>query len=417
MLKSITTLNSRFRIVREVLSGNVGVMALSWFLFGLSSALTMPYFSNYAKLLGADDLSIAYIRSIGAYALALSILIGGFLTDRIGRVKTIITGTAMIVIIQFCYAMVSSWEQLAILWIIDQVAHFYQPALSAIIMDSMPRDKLYQGFILLNIFPAIPWIFMPVLGGRMVDIYGLNGFRIGFIVSGIISAIVLVLRVRMLRETLITRNNNSSSFTDSFKELLKYRSEIVKALKIITYTAFLSPLSTALYQTYASIIAINYLGASYTDWGVMNSLSTIVSILISVILALFKNIVVARILIASGTLLFFSQINMAYIVSMGRYDPYFMALTVGSLAAAGALTGPLISMILTLILPVEIRGRVTGFQRMLENMGVAVTSLLAGLIFVNLGGKIGFIISSFLCILSTLYLYYVYTRIDKSSKR
>jgi len=416
MLKSTITLSSRFRIVRDVLSGNVGVMALSWFLFGLSSALIMPYFSNYAKILGADDLSIAYIRSIGAYALALSILIGGFLTDRIGRVKTIITGTTMIVIIQFCYALVSSWEHLAILWIIDQAAHFYQPALTAIIMDSMPRDKLYQGFILLNIFPAIPWIFMPVIGGKLVDLYGLNGFRIGFIASGAISAIVLILRVRMLRETLVARNNNNS-IIDSFKELLKYRSELIKALKIIVYTAFLSPLSTAVYQTYASIIAINYLGASYSDWGVMNSLSTIVSILISVILALFKNIVVARILIATGILLFLSQINMAYIMSIGRYDPILMALTVSSLAATGALTGPLISMILTLILPVEIRGRVTGFQRMLENIGVAATSIFAGLIFVNLGGKIAFVISSFLCILSTIYLYYVYTRFGKSFKK
>ncbi|MEM1834730.1 MAG: MFS transporter, partial [Thermosphaera sp.] len=55
--------------VRATLAGNVGVMALSWFLFALSGALVQPFFSIYAKELGASDFELAFIRTLGMLSL------------------------------------------------------------------------------------------------------------------------------------------------------------------------------------------------------------------------------------------------------------------------------------------------------------------------------------------------------------
>lgn len=196
-----------FKDLLGVLRGNVLVMAISWFLYGLSGALVQPFFSLYAKSLGAGDFEIALVKSIGMVALGLFTILGGVLTDRVGRVRIILAGTLFVSLVQFAYAFAQSWNQLAIIWVIDEAVHFYQPALTAIVMDSLPSRKELKGFIALNVFPSIPWLFMPVVGGKLYDVYGVQGIRYGFILSGTLSLIVLFLRARSLSETINLSNN------------------------------------------------------------------------------------------------------------------------------------------------------------------------------------------------------------------
>ncbi|WP_258871833.1 hypothetical protein [Pyrobaculum aerophilum] len=60
------------------LRGNVGTMIISWFLFAISGSLTMPYLSQYLHMLGASDIEIGIVRSIGSLAVLLTILPAGF---------------------------------------------------------------------------------------------------------------------------------------------------------------------------------------------------------------------------------------------------------------------------------------------------------------------------------------------------
>ncbi|RLG81581.1 MAG: hypothetical protein DRO13_00850 [Thermoprotei archaeon] len=80
-----------------------------------------PFFTLHAKALDADDLSIAIARarSMCMYILAFFIILGGFLTDYFRRVEIIVLGATIITTIHYCYAFVTEWLQLAILWVID----------------------------------------------------------------------------------------------------------------------------------------------------------------------------------------------------------------------------------------------------------------------------------------------------------
>jgi MFS family permease len=89
----ISSLRKFWSDINEILTGNVRIMALSWFLFALSRALVQPFFTKYAKDLVATDLDVARKRMVAMLALSLSLIPGGFLTDTIGRVKTILIGT------------------------------------------------------------------------------------------------------------------------------------------------------------------------------------------------------------------------------------------------------------------------------------------------------------------------------------
>jgi MFS family permease len=399
-----------FSDFRSVLRGNVGVMALSWFLFSLSGALVQPFFTLYAKNLGADDFSIALVRSAGLLTLSIALIPGGLLTDYVGRVKMIVVGTAGITIVQFLYALANNWRFLALVWILDEALHFYQPALSAIVMDSLPKDKTLKGFIALQAFPNLPWLFMPLVGGYLYDAYGLAGIRAGFILSGIISAAVTILRIKGFEETYSYRRNSSNVRSLAYN-LVKNRGKVFNTLRVYVYTAMLLPIATGVSSTYGSIYVVNWLGISKVELGGITSLSIASSVILSLILANLKN--VDKHLLKLGLIgslsITLSQAVLGVAGGAG-VNPIILAATAFVLSQAGStLTGPVISATLTKITPIEIRGTMTGIQRTLETLGGSLGSLIAGMLYVVLGPSNSLLISSLIGLVATYYLIMILT--------
>ncbi|WP_440059748.1 MFS transporter [Thermogladius sp. 4427co] len=389
--------------LKYVLSGNVGVMALSWFLFALSSAMVMPFFSLYAKRLGAGDLEISIIRSIGLIALALFLPLGGLLTDLWGRVKPIIIGTTLVSIVQFLYAVAPDWRFLAAVWVVDNASHFYQPALTAIVMDSMPRDKTMKGFMLLNVFSSIPWLFMPIVGGVLYDIYGVTGIRFGFVFSGVIALVVTILRIKTLHETLSPRNKDLSSV---ILELAGYRPILNKAMKYYLYTAFFNQLTLGVINTFGAIYAINRLGMDAASWGVATTIGSASSILTSLVLTARISLHSKGIIVLSSILIAVSQLTYAIpYVSRELVPLVYLSASISSIG--GAVIGASISSILTHILPPELRGRATGIQRTLETLGGALASYVAGLMYTFLNPFNSLLVSFVIGLVATWYIFYI----------
>ncbi|MEM1718176.1 MAG: MFS transporter [Thermosphaera sp.] len=387
--------------VRATLAGNVGVMALSWFLFALSGALVQPFFSIYAKELGASDFELAFIRTLGMLSLGLSLIPGGLITDYIGRVKTIMIGTVGITIVQFLYAIARDWREFAVIWVLDSALHFYQPALSAIVMDSLPRGRTFKGFVFLNIVPSIPWLFMPIVGGTLYENLGIIGIRIGFVFSGIISLVVLILRMKGFRETFTKQDKD---FSKLIFELSGYRPILLKALRYYIFTAILWQLSMSVLNTYGAIYAVEVLGISKPQWGVVNSISTLASITGS--LLIFKRAVSE---VRNSTILFSTLASTAVaILSI----PFFfrmealLVILLGNviISISNNIISAAVSSQLTSILPQQIRGRAISIQRIMENVGAAASSLIAGYLYVNLLPGYALLTCSIIGIFSTVYL-------------
>jgi MFS family permease len=378
-------------------------MAVSWFLFALSSAMVMPFFSLYARNLGASDIEISIMRSLGFIALAIFLPVGGILTDLWGRVRPIVMGTFMVAVVQFFYAVVPDWRYLTAVVVVDNASHFYQPALTAILMDSMPRDKTMKGFMILNAFSSLPWLFMPVVGGVLYDIYGTLGIRIGFLISGVISIVVAFLRIKALRETY---SSHSKDLSGIVLELAGYRPVLNKAVKYYVYTAIFNQLTVGVINTFGAIYAVNRLGMNAFDWGVATTLGSGSSILASLILSAKMSLHDKKTMLASSSLIALAQLFYAI--------PYFnrAAIPLVYLAAiissiGGAIVGSSISSILTHVLPTELRGRATGIQRTLETLGSALASYVAGLMYAYIGPFTSFIVSFTIGVVSTIYLAYI----------
>jgi MFS family permease len=378
-------------------------MAVSWFLFALSSAMVMPFFSLYARNLGASDIEISIMRSLGFIALAIFLPVGGILTDLWGRVRPIVMGTFMVAVVQFFYAVVPDWRYLTAVVVVDNASHFYQPALTAILMDSMPRDKTMKGFMILNAFSSLPWLFMPVVGGVLYDIYGTLGIRIGFLISGVISIVVAFLRIKTLRETY---SSHSKDLSGIVLELAGYRPVLNKAVKFYVYTAIFNQLTVGVINTFGAIYAVNRLGMNAFDWGVATTLGSAFSILASLILSAKMSLHDKKTMLASSSLIALAQLFYAIpYFNRGAILLVYLAAIISSIG--GAIVGSSISSILTHVLPTELRGRATGIQRTLETLGSALASYVAGLMYAYIGPFISFIVSFTIGVVSTIYLAYI----------
>lgn len=398
---------------RIVLAGNAGVMALSWFLFSISSSLVNPYFAIYAKELGASDLDLANARALSMLALALSLIPGGILTDYIGRVKTILVGTFLIVIVQFLYAIAPDWRFLAIVWIADSAAHFYQPALTAIVMDSLPRERTFHGFLLLNVIPGIPSLFMPVVGGVLYERVGILGIRMGFVLSGIISAVVLALRAKMFKETFSPRDRDLSKFV---LELAGYRPILFKALKVYLFGAFLWQITFSVLNTYGSIYATEVLRMSKTEWGIVSSISAIGGTIWAITLFTYKINMSRSLALAAYIIGVFAMLSYAFPKLFNISALLILSLASIAMNISSNIVNATISTMLTKLLPVEIRGRATSIQRILENLGASISSLFAGLAYVYLGPINSIILCFLIGLTTTIYLYFILSVSELSAK-
>jgi len=270
--------------VSEWFRGNVGVMMISWFLFAISGSLTMPYMSKYMHMLGASDVEIGVVRSLGALAVMVTILPGGVLTDVIGRKRAIVVGTWGISVVQFFYALVQDWRQFAVVYVVDWALHFYQPALTAILLDSLPPEKRGGGMMLTAVLPQIPWLFLPPVGGFLLDSFGLLGMRLSFLLSGAISAAVALLRMKALQETITPRRAVSlRELVDSYA-FWRGVASLPPFMAYVTFLGFASSLAAVSLQTFGVLYATSVIGIDNTSWGVINSATTAVGILFGFVL-------------------------------------------------------------------------------------------------------------------------------------
>jgi MFS family permease len=404
----VKTLRDNLKELKTIFRGNVGAIALSWLLFSLTGSLINPFFAKYAKDLGAGDYDVALMRSLGMLALAVSLIPGGILTDYLGRVKVILIGTGLISIMQFLYAFSPDWRFLTIVYVVDTAAHFYQPALTAIVMDSLNRGEEFKGFLGLNIVSTIPGLFMPIIGGLLYDEIGVTGVRLGFLLQGIVAIIVLLLRIKALRETFIPRDKDLSRI---ILELAGYRGILSKALKLYVFTSILWQVTMGVYNTYMSLYVVDVLKLTKLTWGTISAFSTLGTILSSLYLVGAK-VNIEKYSFQSAIVISTSLLALAVPSYISNNYIKIGLLVVISLviSIASNILGSTISAMLTKILPVEIRGRAIGIQRLLDNIGASIASQVAAAFYIILGYDESFILSGLIGLMSCIYLYFILLR-------
>jgi MFS family permease len=254
------------------LERNVAAASAAVLLISTGEELWKRFLPKYLEALGASTQAIGLFGTARDFCEAVYQYAGGWLADHLGRRRAFLIIVALSFAGYVIYLFSPSWPFLfvglvfSIAW-----ASMAQPAVFAVIGDSLPKERRAMGFTFQALLKRAPMAGAPLVGGLLIASMGLvSGVRTGLVVTLVCCAVAgLALRTINIPVTIGERTNIHGvwrSFHFALKRLLI--SDI-----IIRTCEGLTELFIVLYVT-------NRLGLSAPRYGVLVAIQMATSIVV-----------------------------------------------------------------------------------------------------------------------------------------
>lgn len=245
-----------------------------------TTSIPRPYLPLYITSLGGTPANIGMVNSASAIAGLFLYPLGGYIADKVGRVKLISVVTFIYAFSFIPFAYAQSWETLAIASFLQNLTLFYSPILTVLQADSIPAGMRTQGFAIAISIPGALGIVSPLLGGYLVDAMGiLPAMHFTYMVGFGAGILVAFIRTFTLKETLDPSKVEKIDFRNipkllkdsymSFFETLRWMPEQIRALAVMQMLQFFfNGLAGAFWIVYATTLV----GINATSWGLTSAI-------------------------------------------------------------------------------------------------------------------------------------------------
>lgn len=374
---------SRLRSEFSFMRGNLLTLIVSWLFMYFTFSLVSPFESPFIQELGAAPVVIGLMGSIGAAMLSLVRIPGAYIADRYGRKQIIVTMTFSISLSYLLYIFAPDWRFVLAGMIISNLSLVYQPALQAIHADSIPPERRGMGFAASNVLPNIPTIFAPMVAGLLVESQGLvPGMRIVYTIVLFCFMAAALVRLFFLKETIhepkkIRLGEMKGAFRESLGAILEAWRSMSTSLRFLTVGFLVSAFEEPMFRWFAALYVQNVIRISNFDWGLVNTVSIAVTIILGFPLGKLvdkiprkKAVILSYFIFTPPTVLFIYSNSFVQLLFV------FIMFAVGS-----CLIMPAYSALQADMIPREKRGRIMGTIGTLNVIGTIPASALAGLLY------------------------------------
>ena len=270
--------------------GNILVITICECLFRVSIDIIWPFLSLYVLSLGGSYETIGLIMAAGNIASIILYPLGGYIADRQGRIKIISYMTFLMAATFLIPAFTNSWELLAVGMLIQSFFTFYFPVLGALKADSIPPDQRGIGFATVMAIPNAVGIASPLLGGWLIEIWGMNrAIKFLFLVGALVGMIIAYVRHRFLVETAenpdqlqITLKTVPGMVFESFRDAFRVFREVPRPLMVLSMLITSSIFFVSLTSGFWLVRATEELGLTTYQWGVVMLVSGSINVLLSI---------------------------------------------------------------------------------------------------------------------------------------
>jgi DHA1 family multidrug resistance protein-like MFS transporter len=392
------------------ITGNYRILVISWIIMDIAMEMPNPNFQKYVvETLQGPDMALGLIGLANFLAMAAVAFPGGYLADKYGRRWLITTMTFGMALSWLFFAFAPSWHFILLGSIISSLCLIYQPALFAMVQDSLPPERRGMGSSLIQLIHGTFNTPGPLIAGFLLWQFGLEwSMRIIYLLMTTLYIVAALWRLR-LKETVsigepIRFSYFISSYPRAIRDSIKVWKRVPRSMLWLLVVQTLVTFGMSLTQVINQIYAIDILGISLEQWWLVFVpllLTTVVaSIPIGKTVDMFgrKTPLILGVCVFGTSQLIFAYGNfLAIIVSM-------MLLGIGQLlvmSSAMALATDLVD-------PAN-RGKVVGFRNFIRYIVMAFGMLLGNYFYV--AGKnmnipqlpfylaLGFIFSTILIIL------------------
>jgi MFS family permease len=386
------------------------IVVLVSFIDKVGGTLVFPFFALYVTQkfhVGMTQAGI--VLGIISFSSFVGGIIGGAVTDRLGRRKPILFGLVFSAFSSLSLGFANNFRSLYPLGVlIGLLSDVGGPAHGAMIADILPERQRQDGFGILRVAGNIAWIIGPTIGGFVAS----RSFLAVFIMDAIVSSIVAVLFYFLMPETkpATAAEHHEAGFLTTFGN---YR----VALRDKPYLAFLAAgmlMGLVYIQMYNSLSVFlrNVHRIPPQRYGLLLSVSAV-----TVILFQFRMLRVIKgqpmfLLMAAGTLFYMVGFGIfGFAAAYWLFAAAIVIITIGEM-----ITFPIGQALASCFAPAQMRGRYMAVYELTGKFPATFGPAAAGVILDNFNPVLLWYGGALLCAVSALGFYLLHTRIGRTAR-
>lgn len=375
------------------ISGNYRVLIVSWMIMDLAMEMPAPNFQYYVQALGGTGLALGIIGLANWIGMAVVAFPGGYLADKYGRRWLITTMTFIMAISNLFFALAPTWHFILIGTIVHSLCLIYQPALFAMVQDSLPPERRGMGSSIIQLIHGAFNTPGPIIAGFLLIKFGLVlSMRIIYLIVTTLFLMAAVWRLK-LKETIVNAKPiRFRYFIDSYPKAIEesfsvWRKVPKTAFWILIMETFIM-FGGSLTNVINAIYARDVLGIAEEQWWLIYIPLLVTMIVASVPIGKIVDKFGRKIPLVLGLIVFGS----ATLIFMVGNLPMLMLSMV--LFAIGQLLAMSSAMALStdLVNP-ENRGKVVGFRNFVSYILSGLGMFLGNYLYVSLFPQMPFYVA------------------------
>lgn len=349
------------------------------FLGMFAFAIYGPFFLLYlSKTRGLTMTTAGLVVAVASLSGAVSQVLGGAVTDRFGRRKSMVFFSAVDVLVYIALALLAAYTApvwtIAFVYIVGGLlSGIKQPATTAIIVDLAPGSKLTEAYGMAQIVANIGWVIGPLLGGFM---FATLSYAWLFALAVLTSVASLILILAALKESYAGKRTGAglkAAFSVKADKALFY----YIGLNLLVFIAY-----TQIVNMY-SVFVVDKLGFTAAQYGILITIASAFAVIFQYpITRLVATRMGDKNALFWGSFIFgLGYLSLGWITGFGWSVVAILVITLGEL-----LFVPSSSATVGRLAPPDQRGRYMGLLGTGAGLGIAIGPLLGGVLFDTAAG-------------------------------
>ena len=342
-----------------LLSRNLVILLISMIAANIGGQMYGPLMPLYVQQLGASIEQIGLFFTLAMIAPLMFQILGGWLSDSIGRVQAIAIGSLAGLAGYIVFTVAPSWAWLLLGMVGIAVAtSFVGPSFQALVAEESSEENRGRTFGLVQSTFLVVGVIGAPLGGFLADQVG---FRWMFAVAAGLYGVATIIRVAMARQ--LRRQQASPPKQPSvgnLKASLVTMFGLVTAGGIITWIFVSDGVSDVTFNMIGNLVPLffnNIIGLSKTQLGLLGAVASLVTMALTTFGGLLADRAGERVGIVLGNML----IAGAILIMLNVTAFPLLILSWGLFGMGQALTGPAYNSLISKVVPNNMRGIAFGF--------------------------------------------------------
>lgn len=378
MLMFLRRQRTRLRRTYEEYPRSFWILVLTTFIDSLGGFLLFPFLSLYVtQKFGVGMTEVGFLFGLFSITDMIGGLVGGALTDRIGRKSMVLFGLVSSALIALILGVIGTFKLFAAaVLVVGIFASMGGPARQSMVADLLPEERRAEGFGILRVTFNVSATVAPAVAG----ILAARSYLLLFVTDAVISLVTAAFVVAMLPETrpALHMGGKSESVLATFRGYFT----VLRDSSFVMFSA-ICMLMTIVYMQINTTMGV-YLrdvhGISTQGYGYLLSVNAIMVVLLQFSFTRRVKRTPPFLAMALGTVLFAIGFGaFGFVTTYAMFVWAIVVITVGEMIVA-----PISQAVVARMAPEDMRGRynaVFGFTWVIPGI---VGPLLAGLVMDNL---------------------------------